>query len=127
MLVASIPAYFSLLDLGYSGCIFRAAAGYRALGDSRALNEVASTLFFFFAAIGLLAYAVAALLAFNLQSILRLTPEQAATARQVLLIISVYVAVGFPCGVFGGIVRGFMDPYMTSVISIGTSVAVVAV
>ncbi|HKP13008.1 MAG TPA: oligosaccharide flippase family protein, partial [Blastocatellia bacterium] len=78
-----------------------------------------------FATIGLLAYAIAALLAFNLQGLLNLPAEQALTGRRVLLIISVYVAVGFPCSVFGAIVRGFMDPYMTSLISIATSLMVV--
>src|SRR5262249_30706914 len=104
MLVASIPAYFSLLDLGYPAGVVRAAAPYRALGDSRALIEVASTLFFFLTAVGLLVYGVAAVLAFNLPSVLRLTPEQAVTARQVLLLLSVNVAIGLPCGVFGALV-----------------------
>src|ERR1044071_1706685 len=70
MLVASIPAYFSLLDLGYSAAIVKFAAQYRTQGDSRALNEMASTLFFFFAAVGFVAYAIAALLAFNVGALL---------------------------------------------------------
>src|SRR6266404_4683831 len=37
MLVASIPVYFSLLDLGYPAGVVKAAAHYRALGDSRTL------------------------------------------------------------------------------------------
>jgi O-antigen/teichoic acid export membrane protein len=127
MLVASIPAYFSLLDLGYTAAIVKFTAQYRANGDSRGLNEIASTIFFFFAGVGLSAYAIATLLAFNIQGLLNLTPEQAITGRQVLLIISIYIAVGFPCSVFGAIVRGFMDPYMTSVISVATSLAVVTV
>ncbi len=127
MLVASIPAYFSLLDLGYSAAIVRFAAQYRAHGDNQALNEIASTIFFFFAGIGLAAYTVAVLLAFNIRDLLNLTPEQAVTGRQVLLIISIYIAVGFPCSVFGGIVKGSMDPYMTSLISIATSLTVVIV
>lgn len=127
MLVASIPAYFSLLDLGYSAAIVKFAAQYRATGDSRGLNQIASTIFFFFAGIGLSAYAIATALAFNLQALLNLTPEQTVIGRQVLLIISIYIAVGFPCSVFGAIVRGFMDPYMTSLISIVTSLTVVTV
>jgi O-antigen/teichoic acid export membrane protein len=127
MLVASIPAYFSLLDMGYSAAIVKFTAQYRTQGDSRALNEMASTLFFFFAGVGLAAYAIAALLALNVGALLSLTPEQAVTARHLLLIISITVAVGFPCGVFGAIVRGSMDPYMTSLISVAASLTVVAV
>jgi O-antigen/teichoic acid export membrane protein len=127
MLIASIPVYFSFLDLGYTGAMVKFAAQYRAHGDSRALNEIASTIYLLFAGVGLLAYAVAVLLAFNIEALLRLTPEQARIARQVLLIISIYVALGFPCSVFGAVVRGFMDPYMTSIISIATSISVVIV
>jgi O-antigen/teichoic acid export membrane protein len=125
MLVGAIPAYFSLLDLGYSAALVKFAAQYRASGDSRALNEIASTFFFFFSVVGLSAYAIAAILAFNLQGLLNLPSEQAVLGRRVLLIISIYIAAGFPCSVFGAIVRGFMDPYMTSVISIATSLIVV--
>src|SRR5689334_2016817 len=61
MLAAAIPAYLSLLDLGYSAALVKFAAQYRASGDSRALNEIASTFFFFFSVIGLLAYVIAAI------------------------------------------------------------------
>src|ERR1044071_7916620 len=57
-LVASVPAYFSLLDLGYSAAVVRFAAQYRTHGDSKALNETASTIFFFFAGVGLSAYVI---------------------------------------------------------------------
>jgi O-antigen/teichoic acid export membrane protein len=127
MLAAAIPAYLSLLDLGYSAALVKFAAQYRASGDSRVLNEIASTFFVFFSVIGLSAYVIAAIIAFNLQALLNLNAEQATLGRRVLLIISIYIAAGFPCSVFGAIVRGFMDPYMTSVISIATSLLVVAV
>ena len=55
----SITIHFSVLDLGYGGAMVKFMAQYRAHRDARALNEIASTLFFVFAGFGVLAYLVA--------------------------------------------------------------------
>ena len=57
MLAASIVAYFPVLDLGLGSAMERAVAHYRAERSPEAINEVASTLVFVFAATGLLALA----------------------------------------------------------------------
>src|SRR5262245_39542027 len=87
VLTASITAYFSMLDLGYGDAQVKFAAQYRACRDARALNQIASTLFFIFSAIGLIAYLVAAGLAFNLERFFNVTPDQSAVGRNVLLMI----------------------------------------
>src|SRR4029079_17870947 len=46
VLATSVTAYFSVLDLGYSGALVKFVAQYRAKRDVRALNEILSTLFF---------------------------------------------------------------------------------
>jgi len=51
MLAASIVAYFPVLDLGLGSAMERAVAHHRAERDPDAINEVASTLVFAFAAI----------------------------------------------------------------------------
>jgi O-antigen/teichoic acid export membrane protein len=127
VLVASITMYFSMLDLGYGVAQVKFAAQYRARRDSRGLNEIISTLFFFFTLVGLAAFALGALLAFNLEGLFKVTPEQATTGRQVLLIITAYVALGFPVSVFGGIVNGFQRHFMNGFVSIGTSIIVAIV
>ncbi|HET8781992.1 MAG TPA: hypothetical protein VFM63_06220, partial [Pyrinomonadaceae bacterium] len=45
VLVASITVYFSMFDMGYGVAQVRFAAKYRAQGDVKALNEIASTMF----------------------------------------------------------------------------------
>jgi O-antigen/teichoic acid export membrane protein len=74
MLTAGVTIHFSVLDLGYGGAMVKFIAQYRAWKDSLALNEIASTLFFLFAAFGLLAYLVAVALAFNLEHVFRRRP-----------------------------------------------------
>jgi O-antigen/teichoic acid export membrane protein len=124
VLAASITAYFSMLDLGYGVAQVKFAAQYRARRDHRGLNEIVSTLFFFFTLVGLATMAVGALLAFNLERLFNVTPEQADVGRKVLLIITAYVAVGFPFSVFGGIVNGFQRHFMNGSIAIATTIIV---
>jgi O-antigen/teichoic acid export membrane protein len=107
MLTAGVTIHFSILDLGYGGAMVKFVAQYRAHRDARALNEIASTLFFLFTAFGIIAYLVAAGLAFNLDHVFRLTAAQAAVGKWILLIVAVHVAINFPFSVYGGISSGF--------------------
>jgi O-antigen/teichoic acid export membrane protein len=127
VLVASITMYFSIFDLGYGVAQVKFAAQYRARKDSRGLNEIISTLFFFFTLIGLAVLVVGTLVAFNLEKFFNVTPEQIATGRQVLLIITAYVAMGFPFSVFGGVVNGFQRHFLNGYVSIGASILVAIV
>jgi hypothetical protein len=52
MLTAGVTIHFSILDLGYGGAMVKFIAQYRAHRDARALNEIASTIFFVFAIFG---------------------------------------------------------------------------
>lgn len=127
VLTASITFYFSMLNLGYAGALVKFVAQFRAHRDAVGLNQIVSTMFFVFSGIALVAYAVGGLIALNLQSLFNLGPEQAATGRSVLLVISAYVALGFPFSVFGAIMNGFQRKYLNGVIGISTSVLVALV
>jgi O-antigen/teichoic acid export membrane protein len=122
ILVGGVTTHFSLLDLGYGGSTVKFIAQYRAHRNARALNEIASTLFFIFAAIGLLAYAAAAILAFHLDLIFRITPEQAETGKFILLIVALLVAFNFPFSVFGGITSGFQRYDINNMVAIVTNI-----
>lgn len=127
VLAASITAYFSMLDLGYGVAQVKFVSQYRAQRDQSGLNEIVSTLFFFFTLIGLATMTCGALLAFNLESLFNIAPDQAATGRKVLLIITAYVALGFPLSVFGGVVNGFQRHFMNGSIAIATTIVVALV
>jgi O-antigen/teichoic acid export membrane protein len=127
VLTASVTTSFALLDLGYGGSLVRFIARYRALRDTKALNEILSTLVVVYAAIGVATLAVAALLAPFLDSAFAIDPSQVAMARQLLLIISVFIAGRFAFSVFGGVIVGFQRYHLNNVVSIVVSVAVAAV
>src|SRR5581483_9589529 len=127
MLTASMTTYFSVLDLGFGGSIVKFVAHYRAKRDARGLNEIASTLFAIFSVVGCVAYAVFVLLAFNVRHVVNITPDQNATARSLMLVIGVYVSLGFPFSIFGGIINGFQRYDLNNMVGIGSSLIVAVV
>ena len=127
VLLGSITVHFSTLELGYGSGLVKFVAEYRAKRDPRALNEIASTLFFVFLGLALVAYGIAAAVALNLEHLFHITPQQAATGRWVLLIIAVHVALNFPFGVYGGIISGFQRFDVNNLQAVITSIAAAAV
>jgi O-antigen/teichoic acid export membrane protein len=127
MLAASIAAYFPVLDLGLGNAMERAVALYRAKRDPEAINEVASTLVFVFAAVGVLAMAVVTGVAWNIGRIFDLPPAQAHTGRILMMLIGAQVAIGLPFTVFGGVVNGFQRTYINAIVGGCVSLSVVAV
>ena len=127
VLLGSITVHFSVLDLGYGGALVKFMAQYRAHRDARAINEIASTLFFVFSAIGLVAYGVAVIVAFNLGHVFKITPEQAQTGKWILMIIAIHISLNFPFSVFGGIISGFQRYDANNMVAIASSIAVAVV
>jgi O-antigen/teichoic acid export membrane protein len=126
MLTASMTTYFSVLDLGFGGSIVRFVAHYRARRDADGLNEIASTLFGIFSVTGCLAYAAFVLVAFNIEHLVS-APSDQSTARSLLLIIGVYVSLGFPFSIFGGIINGFQRYDVNNIVGVCSSIVVAIV
>ena len=126
-LTASIMVYFSVLDLGYAGAQVKFIAQYRAWRDRRALNEVLSSMFFLLAGVGLVSLLVSGTIAWQFGRIFNVRPDQAETARDVMLIVGAYIALRFPSSVFGSVVYGFQRFYLNNIISIISTVVVALV
>jgi O-antigen/teichoic acid export membrane protein len=123
-LTAGITVHFSILDLGYGGAMVKFVAQYRAHRNARALNEVASTIFVVFSTFGVIAYLVIIGLAFNIQHVFKLTPQQVETGRWILLIVGLNVAVNFAFAVYGGVCVGFQRLDRNNIVAVCSSVAV---
>ena len=127
MLTTSVTAYFSVLDLGYSGAIVKFVAEHRARRETRALNEVLSTTFYLCAGFATLAYLVAIVIAVFLDRVLHLGADQLYTGRVVLLVTSVNVAMGMTFTVFGGVINGFQRYDLNNITGAACSVVVAIV
>jgi len=127
MLTASMTTYFSVLDLGFGGSIVKFIAHYRARRDVRGLNEIASTLFGIFSVVGIVSYLVFLILAYNVRHVVNITPDQEPTARSLMLVIGVYVSLGFPFSIFGGVINGFQRYDVNNLVGICSSLLVAIV
>ena len=127
MLTTSITAYFSVLDLGYSGALVKFVAQYRAKHDTRGLNEILSTTFYLFAVFGVTTYGAAMIIAVFLDRVLQIPADQLHIARVVLLVTSVNVAVGTAFTVFGAVINGFQRYDLNNITGTLSSILVAAV
>ena len=116
ILTTSITAYFSVLDLGYSGAVVKFVAHYRAKRDVKALNEILSTMGCAFSAFGLITYLAAVIVAVYLDRLFQLSPQEVQLGRVVLLVVSVNVAAGTAFSVFGGVINGFQRYDLNNVV-----------
>ena len=122
MLTASITTYFSVFELGYGSAVIKFVAEYRARRDGRALNEILSTLYTVFVAMGVVVFIVSLVVAMLLPSIFNLEPHQIGTARTIFLIIAANVSLHFAFAVYGGVVNGFERYYLNNVIGTVTTI-----
>jgi O-antigen/teichoic acid export membrane protein len=126
-LAASVTIYLSILDLGYGGALVKFVAQYRAWRNRQALNEVLSTMFVVFTAVGLVTFVVTAGIAWQFARLFNVTPDQVRTGQHVLLVIGAFIAVRFAASIFGAVVYGFQRFYLNNLVSIATSFSVAAV
>ncbi len=122
VLAASVTAYFSVLDMGYSGALVKFVAQYRTRRDVRALNEILSTLFFVFVAAALVMYGAAGVLSLFVDRVFHLAPDQTRTAQIVLLVVTLNVAASTAFSVFGGVINGFQRYDLNNVVGSASSI-----
>lgn len=127
MLAASIVSYFPVLDLGYAASIDRFVAFYRARRDAQAINEVASTLFCVFAAIGVVAFAIVVVVASQVGTFFNVSADQAETGGLVMLLVGLQFTAGLPFAAYGGVVNGFQRTYLNGIVGAAVALAVAVV
>lgn len=103
ILITSVTGYLGLLDLGVTAALVRYVSKFKALQDSRRLNDIICTSLTIFAAIGLLSLIVGITVALFGLSRFHISGDFLSTARYALIVVSIDVALGFPLGVFAGI------------------------
>ncbi len=120
ILMFSVTGYYGLFDLGIRSSIVRYVAKYAATGEHDQLNRLVNTAMFSYGAIGLFAMLITLTAYSWVDSIFRIPADFLTTARLLFLMVGSSVALGFPLGVFGGILEGLQRFYLlnfTSIIS----------
>jgi O-antigen/teichoic acid export membrane protein len=121
ILIFSFTGYYGLFDLGIRSSIVRYVAKYSATDEQDELNRLINTAMFSYSAIGLVAMALTLLATYYVNSIFRIPAEFVLTARWLLLMVGVCVSLGFPLGVFSGILEGLQRFYLLNFTSISST------
>jgi O-antigen/teichoic acid export membrane protein len=113
-LIFSITGYYGIFDLGIRSSVVRYVSKFFAVNDRENLSKVLSTSLFSYSCIGLAALLVTAILATFVDSIFRIPPAFHSTAQWLFLMVGSSVALGFPLGVFGGVLEGLQQFYVNN-------------
>jgi O-antigen/teichoic acid export membrane protein len=115
VLIFSVTGYYGLFDLGIRSSIIRYVSTYTTTNDVAGLARLINTSLATYTAIGTLAMAVTLLCTLYVDHLFRIPSDFLTTARWLFLIVGASVAVGFPTGVFGGILEGLQRFYWVNV------------
>jgi O-antigen/teichoic acid export membrane protein len=122
VLIFSITGYYGLFDLGIRSSIVRYVATYSAIHDNEELNRLISTALLTYSGIGAIAILITLTGSYYLSSIFpKIEPDFLYTARLLFLIVGSAVALGFPVGVFGGVLEGLQRFYLLNFTSISAT------
>jgi O-antigen/teichoic acid export membrane protein len=118
ILIFSLTGYYGIFDLGIRSSVVRYVAKFHATNDTERLNKVINTSLFLYTAIGALALLVTVVGCWSVDSWFRIPPEFSTTARWLFLMVGSAVALGFPMGVFNGILEGLQRFYILNLTNI---------
>jgi O-antigen/teichoic acid export membrane protein len=123
VLIFSVTGYYGLFDLGIRSSIIRYVSKYTATGDREKLTSFVNTALFSYTSIGMASMALTALLSSSVERVFKIPPEMHSQAHLLLLMVGASVSLGFPMGVFGGMLEGLSRFYILNWTSIGSSLA----
>ena len=120
ILIFSITGYYGLFDLGIRSSVVRYVSTYTATNDEDGLARLINTSLATYTSIGAAAMIVTLACSVFVDKIFRIPADFLSVARVLFLMVGVAVALGFPAGIFGGILEGLQRFYfvnLTNVIS----------
>jgi O-antigen/teichoic acid export membrane protein len=122
ILIFSVTGYYGLFDLGIRSSIVRYVAKYSANEEYDELNRLVNTAMFSYSGIGVVAMLITLIATYYVNSIFKIPPEFVGTARWLLLMVGASVSLGFPVGVFSGILEGLQRFYVLNFTNITSTI-----
>src|SRR6266852_1952472 len=112
VLIFSVTGYYVLFDLGIRSSIIRYVSKYTATDDREKLAQFVNTALFTYTGIGAMSMVVTALLSTSIEHFFKIPPDMHSQARLLLLMVGASVSLGFPLGVFVGMLEGSQRFYI---------------
>jgi O-antigen/teichoic acid export membrane protein len=114
ILIFSVTGYYGLFDLGIRSSVIRYVSTYSATDDQEGLAKLINTSLATYTTIGAVAMVITLFCSLFVDRLFRIPPDFLTTARWLFLMVGTSVALGFPTGVFGGILEGLQRFYFVN-------------
>jgi O-antigen/teichoic acid export membrane protein len=125
--IFALTGYFGLMDQGLRPSLVRYVSQHQAEGDPVALSRTLSSATALYGSVGVLTLFATLIVAAHFGTWFRIDPAQLDTARTVVLVSGLSLALGFPLGVFGATLSGLQRYDIANTIGIGVSLLRVVV
>jgi len=117
VLVGSVVAYGSLLDLGIAGAVIKHVAEYRAKGENEQVQSLLATALRLYCFIGLIVVVLSAILAPFFLNLFDVVPNERAMAKALVLLSGITVGISIPCTLTMAVLRGLQRFDLVNLIS----------
>ena len=122
-LVVSLTGYLGLLDMGVRGAVTRYVAKFHTTEELHEVNQIVSSALVIFVGAGALAILASIALALFAVHRFSIPSQYVQSARLVLVIAGITVAVSFVSGVFGGVVIGLQRFDLSNLVEVLSTAA----
>lgn len=112
VLIFSLTGYYGIFDFGIRSSIIRYVSKYTATHDVEEVSSIVNSAMFSYSCVGLLSLLITVLGCFYVDQLFKIPPDFQSTARWLFLMVGSSVALGFPLGVFGGMLEGLQRFYI---------------
>jgi O-antigen/teichoic acid export membrane protein len=112
VLIFSLTGYYGIFDFGIRSSIIRYVSKYTATHDLEEVSGLINTAMFTYTCVGVLSLLITVVGCIYVDRLFRIPPAFHSTARWLLLLVGSSVALGFPLGVFGGMLEGLQKFYV---------------
>lgn len=106
-LVGSVSGYLLLLDFGMASALAKYTAGYISRKDDETVNQLASTLFLAFVAVGVVSFLGIVWLSFSFARFFNVPAGYTQTAQVAVIILGLNFAIGLPLSVYNALTVGY--------------------
>ena len=121
VLIFSFTGYYGIFDFGIRSSIIRYVSKYTATSDVAEVSRLINTAMFTYTCVGVLSLIITLLGCIYVDQVFHIVPEFKSTARWLLFVVGGSVALGFPLGVFGGMLEGLQKFYILNWTNIASS------
>ncbi len=112
VLIFSLTGYYGIFDFGIRSSIIRYVSKYTATRDLSEVTGLLNSAMFTYTCVGAVCMGITVVGCVYIDRFFHIPADFQSTARWLLLIVGASVALGFPLGVFGGMLEGLQKFYV---------------